>query len=81
VTDVIPVFTNPWRLSWVTPSVAAREGKKTDEGTMVRPLDFETKTMAVGDPLEAQTLTSATTKPSSDIPTNCKTCCEIAHKI
>jgi hypothetical protein len=65
----------------MTLSVAAREGKKTDEGTMMWLSEPKLNPMAVTDPPEAQTSTRATTKRASDIPTNWKSCFEIAHKI
>jgi hypothetical protein len=71
VTEVIGIFENP-PSSWVTPSVAASEGKKTDEGTMMWPREPEPNAVAVVDPSEAQTLMHATTKEASDILTNCK---------
>jgi hypothetical protein len=56
----------------VTFSVVASEGKKTDERTMIWPLEAELDLMTVADPPEAQTLTRATTKLASDILKNCK---------
>jgi hypothetical protein len=52
--------------------VAARKGKKTEEGTMMWPLRAESSPMAIADSPEAQTLTPATTKEGSDIVRNCK---------
>jgi hypothetical protein len=49
----------------VTPTAAAGEGKKTDEGTMRPPT--ESDSVAAADPRETQSLTPATTEEASDI--------------
>jgi hypothetical protein len=62
----------------ITSSVAAREGKKTEEGTMTSPSQREAESQSksnpitVADPSEAQILTPATTEHSSYILTNRK---------
>jgi hypothetical protein len=57
------------RLIWVTSSVAAREGKKTEEGTMMSPSQRESESKSnpttVADRPDAQILTPATTEQSS----------------
>jgi hypothetical protein len=35
VTDVIRVFSNARRWSWVAPTVSNCDGKRTDQGTMM----------------------------------------------
>jgi hypothetical protein len=49
----------------VTRRLAAREGKKADDGTMTSPLDVSP--MTVADSAAAQTLTPVTTRWASDI--------------
>jgi hypothetical protein len=58
----------------VTLSAATREGKKTDEGTMMSPPEpnSQSDAVAIADPLETRSLTPATTKEASDILTNCR---------
>jgi hypothetical protein len=70
VADVIRVFSNAQRPTWVARSVADSEGKKTDEGTMMPPPEPKRNPMAVADPPEAETSTAATTKRESDILVN-----------
>jgi hypothetical protein len=65
----------------VTPNVAASEGKKTDEGTIMRPPERKPNPMTVADPLGARTWTPATTKQASDIVTTAKSGFETAHGI
>jgi hypothetical protein len=47
-------------------SVAAKDGKKADDGMMISLPDSQLITLA--DPADAQTLTPATTTEGSDIP-------------
>jgi hypothetical protein len=56
----------------VTPSAAAGEGKKTDEGTMIPLPEPNSKSdpVAVADPPEMRNQTPATTKEAFDILTN-----------
>jgi hypothetical protein len=49
-----------------------RQGKKSDEGTMMLPPTPKFNPAAVADSPQAQTLTPATTKKASDILINCK---------
>jgi hypothetical protein len=58
----------------VTPSAAAGEGKKTDEGAMMPLLESNSKSdpVTVADPRETQSLTPATTNEVSDILINCR---------
>jgi hypothetical protein len=57
--------------NWVTFSVAASEGKKTHDRTMMWPAERKSNAAAVADPPEAQTSTPATTNQLSDILSNC----------
>jgi hypothetical protein len=50
---VICVFSNAPRPTWLTPTVAASEGKRTDEGTIIPLPELKTNPAAVADPLEA----------------------------
>jgi hypothetical protein len=67
---------------WVTFCVAAREGKKTEQGTMMSLPKHKSNPVAVADPPEAQiltltltlTLTPATTGRALNILTNSKMC-------
>jgi hypothetical protein len=68
----MPVFLNAEGPSWVKLSVAASEGKKTDEGTIIPLPELPLNRTAVADPLELQTSTSAKTTRAFDILTNCK---------
>jgi hypothetical protein len=73
----INVILVPWNARgwiWVTTSAAAGERKKTHEGRMMPPPDCRSDPVAVGDPLETQTVTPATTKEPSDILMNCRNC-------
>jgi hypothetical protein len=54
---VIRVLSNARGPIWVTSSVAASEGKKTEEGTMISTPEAPSNLVAVADPAEAQTLT------------------------
>jgi hypothetical protein len=59
---------NARRPIWVTSSnVAASEGKKTGEGTMMSAPEPAGNPVTVADPPEAQTKTPATTQVVSDI--------------
>jgi hypothetical protein len=73
VIDKINAFPNAERLIRVTLSVPARQGKKTDEGTMMLPSAHESNPSAIAEPPQLQILPPATTKESSDILINCKT--------
>jgi hypothetical protein len=64
---------------WMTSSVAASEGKKTDEGTIMSLPGPESNMVAVADPPEAETLTPATTEGPLYILT--KLSIEKPHKI
>jgi hypothetical protein len=57
---------------WVTTSLPARQGKKTDEGTMMLPPATKFNSTAVAVWPKTQTLTPATTEKASDILINCK---------
>jgi hypothetical protein len=67
VIDVIFVPRNGKLPIRVTLSVAANEGKKTDEGTTMAPAECGSNSVAVADLPETQSLTPATTKEASDI--------------
>jgi hypothetical protein len=54
---VIRVVANARGPIWVTYSVAASEGKKTEEGTTISTSEPPSNSVAVADPPEAQTLT------------------------
>jgi hypothetical protein len=73
VTDVIGTFSDPRGPIWMTSSVAASEGKKTEEGMTMSTPEPPSNSVALADPLEARNLTPATTKEAADIVTNCKT--------
>jgi hypothetical protein len=59
---------------WVTSSVAASEGKKTEEGTIISTNEPKSlsNSVAIVNPPDAQILTPPTTEEASDILTNCK---------
>jgi hypothetical protein len=57
--DVIGWFSKEPQSMFTTPRLAAREGKKADDGTMSSSLDVNPTTVA--DPTATQTLPSATT--------------------
>jgi hypothetical protein len=69
---VIAVSTDPQWPIWVTSSVAASEGKRTEEGTITSTPELASKLATVADPPEAEASTPETTEHSSDIRTNCK---------
>jgi hypothetical protein len=69
---VIAVYTNALWPIWVTFSVAASEGKKTEEGTMMLTHELLRNLATVADPPEAKALKPETTERASDILTNCK---------
>jgi hypothetical protein len=73
VFDQISAFPNAERPIRVTSSVPARQGKKTDEGTMMLSSAHESNPSAVVEPPQMQILMPATTKEASDILINCKT--------
>jgi hypothetical protein len=54
---VIRVAANARWPIWVTSSVAASEGKKTEEGTTISTPESPSNSVAVDDPPEAQTPT------------------------
>jgi hypothetical protein len=63
---MIDAFLNIRSPIWVTASPLARQGKKTDEGTMMSPAP-KSNLAAVAVWPEMQILTPATTKKASDI--------------
>jgi hypothetical protein len=67
MTDVIRACSKTPRPTRVTRSAAGSEGKKTDEGTMMWPAEAKPNSLIVADPLEAPTLTPATTKQALHI--------------
>jgi hypothetical protein len=69
---MIRVLSNAREPIWVTYSIAASEGKKTEEGMMMSTPEPPSNSVAVADPTEAQNLTPAMTEEASDIVTNCK---------
>jgi hypothetical protein len=73
VIDVIRMFANPRGPIWMTSSVAASEGKKTEEGMTMSTPEPPSNWVALADPPEGQNLTPATTKEAAAIVTNCKT--------
>jgi hypothetical protein len=77
VTRLIGLLLNAPRTIRATSSAASREGRKTEEGTMMLPSgqEPESNAVAVVDPPEAQIQTSAATEQSSDVLTNCKRRC------
>jgi hypothetical protein len=77
------LFQNARQLIRPTLNAAAGEGKKIDEGAMMPPLESNIKSspMAVADPPEMQSLTPATGKEPSDIPTNNRNSFETVMKI
>jgi hypothetical protein len=85
VIDVICRGPNSKWPIWVTSSVAIREGKKTEEGTMMSPSEHESESESnltvIIDPPETQSLTPATTKEASDILINCRNWFWESHEI
>jgi hypothetical protein len=72
VIDVIDAFSNAQSPIRVTARLPTRQGKKTDEGTMMLPPAPKFNPSAVVVWPETQTLIPATTEKASDIVTNCK---------
>jgi hypothetical protein len=58
----------------VTFNAEIGEGKKTDKGTMMPPLEANGKSnpVTIADPCKAQSLTAATTKDSPNIQIHCR---------
>jgi hypothetical protein len=52
--------------------VAASEGKKIEEGTIMSKFELVSNSVAVADPPEARSLNTATSKQVADIPTSCR---------
>lgn len=73
MTDIIRVFSDTRSPNCVTPSVAASEGKKTDEGTRRCRRQAKSNPVAVADPPEGQTLTPVRAKWATDMMIDCKT--------
>jgi hypothetical protein len=70
--DMIRVLLNAREPIWVTYSVAASEGKKTEEGMTMSTPEPASNSVAVADPTETQNLTPAAMEEASDIVTNCR---------
>jgi hypothetical protein len=70
---MIRVLLNARGPIWVTSSVAASEGKKTEEGMTMSTPEPPSNSVAVADQPEVQNLTPAMTEEAADIVTNCKT--------
>jgi hypothetical protein len=67
VIEKFSAFRNAKSPNRVTSSVPAREGKKTDEGTMTVSLAAESNLAAVAESSQTRNLTPATTTKASDI--------------
>jgi hypothetical protein len=69
---MIDAFSNARSSIWVTASLSARQGKKTDDETMMLPPAPKFNPAAVAVWPKTQTLMPATTEEASDILINCK---------
>jgi hypothetical protein len=72
VINVIRSSANTQRTILMTPSAAASEGKKIDEGTMMSLPEHESNLVVVADPPDAQALTPTTAKQPPSILTKFK---------